>query len=364
MPIAPGALAARDRFAMIGDRVIAEFRKTPHNELYGLDDLWGRGLLRHHVPLASLISQGDGYAVAEHISELHRNSLGMGLKWPATWDELVTNAGMAPHLRHVMIDRIASLAEYLGLVPVYNPEGYPAPAGYGAEQIARLLGEIDNRLGYEIAAPPCYSLAFGVVRPSGATLDDRAINAVYTADRIVDLLKGMGVAAADAHILEIGGGIGNLANQCLKRGIGRYSMVDIPTVRAIQVYFALSTVPEADINFSAEGMRSAARLDVLRPPDLGAFADRSVHVVVNENSLPEIEREAAIAYLRQIARIARGCFLSINHESGDTIAGHQHGRVFELVGGANIDRFRRLQRSRHWLWPGYIEEIYASATAR
>jgi hypothetical protein len=173
---------------------------------------------------------------------------------------------------------------------------------------------------------------------------------------LFQLLRLRGIAPADAHILEIGGGVGNLARLSLQRGIGRYTIVDIPTVRAIQTYMAMYEFPDLEIGFDDAGHR----LNLLLPDRIGQIAPGSITIVVNEDSLPEMAESTATQYLAAIPRLARGGhFLSINHESGQVILGHRNNTIPHLA--AQVPQLSLLSRSRHWMRRGYVEEVYAVA---
>ncbi|MCH7799018.1 MAG: hypothetical protein IID28_11335, partial [Planctomycetes bacterium] len=98
-----------------------------------------------------------------------------------------------------------------------------------------------------------------------------------------------------------------------------------------------------------------APLALLAPDEIGAIADDSVELVINCDSLPEIGRETALHYLRQIRRISRR-FLSINQETRKTHNGIAQNWVSELVEQAG--GFQRVYRFRHWMEQGYVEELY------
>ena len=357
--VGPANLANSDRFESIGSIVAAEFLSATEGLVKKNSDLWGNLVMHHHQDLCELLRSRQHRAAAEYISDLHRNNLGEGMRWPCRWEVLLQDLGSAPLLKAALIDKAASLCESLGLIRVGNPEeiGFDLARDWNA---AELFARIDRHLGYEAHSPGCYSLAFGALRPSGKTIDDRALNAIYTAERILSALATLGIAPQEASVLEIGGGLGNLAYQMLKRGIGRYTIVDIPAVRAIQTYMALYEFPDLAINFRAIEARSAARLHLLTPDALPLIPDHSVQIVVNEDSLPEIEQKIAVGYMQQIGRIASGIFLSINHESTSVVAGHRHNPVADVAQEAT--GMRRAARSRHWLRPGYVEEIFVPGT--
>ena len=89
--------------------------------------------------------------------------------------------------------------------------------------------------------------------------------------------------------------------------------------------------------------------------------DRSVDFIVNTNSLPEMAAATARGYLDTMKRVLRGKFFSVNQEAGmeAPLTGRQHclAQLMEEAGG-----FHLLNRSRYWMWQGYLEEVYAQAS--
>jgi hypothetical protein len=353
----PGNPADSARFAEIGKVISDEFVKSTGGALRGFKDAWGH-LVAGHASLCERIEKADHFGVSELIADLHRNPLGTGMRWPVSWSDMMSGGEGADLYCTCLLDRTFSLCEALGRLEAYNPEDGVPPRDHAVEA---LYQKIDEHLGYEASSPGCYSLAYGALRPSGKTIDDRALQAIHTSERAFSLLAALGVAPQDAHVVEIGGGIGNLAYHMLKRGIGRYTLVDIPTVRAIQTYMALYEFPGMDVNFESAGVRNPHRLDLVTSDALKHLPDKSVQVVINEDSLTEIQADVAMEYLQEIARATSGYFLSINHESTRILYDHAQTPVAKLVEAA--PQLRRLGRWRHWMRPGYVEEIFMTKPA-
>jgi hypothetical protein len=73
--------------------------------------------------------------------------------------------------------------------------------------------------------------------------------------------------------------------------------------------------------------------------------------------MPEMGEATARAYVRDIRRIARRLFLSINQEAGVQYGdiGRQ-GWVREFV--ESEGGYRCLSRNRWWMRQGYVEEVF------
>lgn len=350
-----GELADPTRFTETGQIMSREFRASTWQREKA--DLWD-AMLHHAAPLISALAE-DGPAAAEVASDVVRNGVAFGMGWARDdWTKYVTDPHFREKTQFFLFDWALSLAEGLGEVPVEYPEAGQdgRNAGLNGDQ---LMARLDKIVGYEIKTPNCYGMNFGIRRPGGIC-DHRALTAAYTAHRIKTLLASRGISPAEASVVELGGGLGNLAYQCLKMGIGGYTLVDIPSTRALQTYMALYEFPEVEINFSSAHCNSSgARLHLLTPDAVPMLRDRSVDIVVNEDSLTEINGESAIQYLHEIARFGRHYFLSSNHEAQYTVAGHRHARVMDLA--RLVPGLRPISRSRGWVRPGYVEELYGIA---
>ena len=105
-------------------------------------------------------------------------------------------------------------------------------------------------------------------------------------------------------------------------------------------------------------------LNVLPYWEMSRLPGRSVDIVVNQESLPEIERANAEAYVADIERATRGLFLSINHESAARVGdqGFEHNLVSDLV--AKNGGFHRSYRFPTWIRRGHVEELYELDSVR
>ena len=167
------------------------------------------------------------------------------------------------------------------------------------------------------------------------TASYRAVQALYQAQRI----KHFGAAS----VVEIGGGLGRTAFYAWQSGVRDYTLVDLPLTGVAQAYFLGRTLgPENVCLFGEE--RPGIRV---LPPT--GFLEQSSHpdLVLNVNSLPELSRDAALAYVTEIRhRAAR--FLSVNHET-------EAFTVAELCAEVGMPA---AGRSPYWLRRGYVEELF------
>lgn len=337
------------RFRQIGTAIIESF---PPN--WKTDGLWKGYVDGVHRHIPQMVADANPIALCTFFAGLQKNNLGNGIGWSHKyWTAYNEDAEYRKLARAGLMDLLCSLAALVGVEDLENPEAGDTGTMAALDGDA-LIGRVDGHFGYELRSSSAFAQNIGIVRSNGAVCDNRTLLAAATSERLIWLLRQSGVAPADAHILEIGGGVGNLALHCLRRGVGRYTIVDLPTMRAIQTYVAMSEFPDMAIGFNAP----TERLNLLTPDGIEAVAPRTVHLVVNEDSLPEMTEETGRQYARQIARICTGRFLSLNHESRHRIGDHRHTRVGDLCRGVLTPEWRAL----HWMRRGYVEEVFRPPT--
>ena len=111
--------------------------------------------------------------------------------------------------------------------------------------------------------------------------------------------------------------------------------------------------PES-VRLHGEGAGGGVR--IVPPSLLREVAGTAFDLVVNQDSLPELGREVALAYVR-FARDHARRFLSINHEAETQISATSRHQVVARL-AAETAGMRRLYRSPYWLRTGYVEELY------
>jgi len=298
-------------------------------------------------PLQQSLEAGDLDSLAAQLDGLFQGSLvaGMGHPESAYFGDRVWRRDF-PELR--MTDLLLCLGEALGVLPLPNHAQMKLTEYVDfvhADQDA-LFRRIEEALDFSLAMPP-------VGHPPVFTLNGVATSAdmvrhAYLADRMRQL--GIG---ADEPVVEIGAGFGSLALLAHRAGFRDYTIVDLPTVNAVQTFFLGSALGADAVSGFGEPRRG---IRVLPPPAIKDIADGSVALVVNADSLPEIERGEALGYLREIRRISR-LFLSVNQEAQ---APHPRGAPQTLVPAlvAEVGGFERVYRFPYWMMEGYAEELY------
>jgi putative sugar O-methyltransferase len=171
----------------------------------------------------------------------------------------------------------------------------------------------------------------------------RVPQAIYQAHRIRQLTHGID----NPSVLEIGGGLGRTAFYARQLGITDYTIVDLPLSSLSQGNFLGRVLgPEQVAVLGEPEINEESRTKLVSP---AAFlgSQRRYDLVVNIDSMTEMSREVATAYIRHISANADR-FLSINHESNPFT-------VRELLLEQKLAR--PVPRTPYPMRDGYVEEI-------
>ena len=105
-----------------------------------------------------------------------------------------------------------------------------------------------------------------------------------------------------------------------------------------------------------------AKFRLLPPPCLSEIPDKSVGIVVNVDSFPEIERAVALDYLQEIKRVGH-VLLSINQEARapNRVFNASQTIVHELI--HEVGGFERVYRFPYWMMPRKSGDSSSALTA-
>ena len=208
--------------------------------------------------------------------------------------------GLEPHSVWAYQD-LLFLAEATGVKRRWNPE---AAASYSLPSVDTLLTLIDQGVGQRVEFPNPFPGEIGLASSRGI-ISFRAIQAIYQAWRVYNLVKGN----RDARIVEVGAGLGRTAFYAAKFGLHNYTIVDLPLTSVAHGYFLGRTLGPDAISLFKEERSGIAIL----PPPAFLNSDDRYDVVLNADSLTELDPETASAYCEAFRNRAN-IFLSINHE--------------------------------------------------
>lgn len=237
--------------------------------------------------------------------------------------------------------RLIELLEAMGSLRLYNPEGSP-PYRKIPENIDDILTLLDKKFGKPISFPNPFSGEYGLFTSRGI-VTPRDPQAIYQAWRIKQLVKNID----NPRVLEIGAGLGRTAYYARQLGIIDYTIVDIPFTSLSSGHFLIQTLgPENVFLFGEEALDINQRVKVM-PPSYFLEGNHSFDLVLNADSLTEMDLEEARSYLNKINSSTK-LFLSINHElNGFTIQ--------DLI--EKDKHVYSLDRRPYWMRAGYVEEL-------
>ncbi|MBU3076982.1 methyltransferase domain-containing protein [Sphingomonas quercus] len=263
----------------------------------------------HEAALAEALDRGDAEAVAAMLAGLGRDAAGQGLLGGAQQHGRARDPVFAYRLALIAQDRMVSLAEAVGALPLEDPEDGPWGVNAALAPPA-LWAMIAGAIGADITPPDQIGGHLGLAT-GGAIVHLRMIEGLHAAWRLRQL--------GSSRVIEIGGAAGLAAAYAARLGLGHVT-VDGPLRRAIQAYVA--------------GGRTAGTLTEAGPADT---------LLVNEAT--GALTQALLADARE-AGIVRA--LIIDGDAG--LAG--------IAGRMTDAGWRLISRNRHWLRPGAIESVW------
>jgi hypothetical protein len=307
--------------------------------------LWHR-LTRERQPFVSALEAGHVEEVASRLGRLFASDLIWGLGSFDQGHPALLASGTATHLHVVFADALVSLAEAVGAGRVTNLHQDPVAhlEALAAEPEA-VYAETRRRLAFDPAFP-CVGGAYGFKLGTDLVTIDSLVHA-YTVHRLRQL------GAAGSPIFEIGGGYGALALLADRAFAGEYAIFDLPWVNAIQGFFLIRALPSGAVCLFGE---PTGRIRVLPYWCLMAERDGSCGTFVNTDSLAEIGEATVRAYLREIARVTRGSFLSINQEAMAPAADGERQNCVRAL--AEASGLVAVSRHRAWMRHGYVEDVF------
>jgi hypothetical protein len=292
----------------------------------------------------------DERGVAGWLTRLFRTDLvwGLGKVHESAPEKIATERGQS-HFVARCTDALLSLAQACGARPVVSiqHQGFDAYQGQTNVDLDELLDDVERETGLDLSFP-LVGAGYGCrIRAKLISIDSLLHS--YTVHRLRQLGAG-----PPSQVVEIGGGYGCLAYLLHRAGLRNYEVFDLPWVNVLQGYFLIQSLPPGSVRLYGEGhgeVRVTPYWQFARRPD------RSVDYGVNSDSLPEMALEDRHAHLANVRRTLRGCFLSINQESGVQLKSYDPqtgvGRLVEQTGG-----LRLLSRSLWWMCQGYVEEVF------
>jgi len=248
---------------------------------------------------------------------------------------------------HQVFEGFVRLAQATGTTRLWNPERtLPEPDGEVSitpASLENLLAKLDGEIGVRIDFPNPIQREFGLPTTRGIA-SYRAPHAIYQAWRIRELLR----ETSAARVLEIGAGMGRTAYYARRIGITDFTIVDLPLANVAQANFLGRVLGPEAIWVPGDPVSEQAGRIRICPPAWLANTDKEFDVVLNVDSITEMDAQHASNYVHEISRRA-AIFLSINHEANSFT-------VRDLLAERRIKT--RTLRYTYWLRKGYVEERF------
>lgn len=341
--------AVDDRSRAAVRRVIDAYRNATARAQRVAPSMWA-GIEQQVSDFLAAARAGDESAVLDSLRRMFHLQLvwGLGRVHPLT--PVHIRSGQADGMQIQVTDALVSLAEATGAARVtcIEQQGVDAHLAALSVDLDALLTSVIKRTGVDVEMPAAGG-NYGCLVAGRRVSIDSLVHA-YTPYR----LRQLG-AKPGGRVVEIGGGYGCLAHTCRRNGFSDYTIVDLPWVNILQGYLLIMTLGPDEVSLFGEPDRPVK----VRPFwEFPALPDRSVDVVINTDSMPEMGEKTAVGYVADIARVTRTWFLSINQEA--MVHYPKVGRQLHVNALASSQRgLRLLHRHRYWMRQGYVEELFA-----
>lgn len=280
-------------------------------------------------------------------SNLHSSTLCEGMQQGYQAEFWLRNfRSMMPKFVKLIQDRIISLAEYVGAVSVQCPEQGGQPFYIDLDEIMEATGKkIKDRVG--AVGFPIYQGGLIGIKTRAGIIDERQISSLYLALKIHEKFQHNKMA----KICDLGAGNGLILFWLYQMGYRNLYAVDLPHVSLMQAWNLAIHFGNTQVRF---GHEETGPINIL---SMDQFLEHDFDLVVNSDSLPEIDHEWAAKYLEHMNRKVKN-FYSINQETM-----HKEQININLTIERNYHNLQSVSRHRFFMRPGYIEEWYESKIA-
>lgn len=311
------------------------------NEMHRGQSMWQHIFNQNHQHLHEIIKKGAFDAAAAILRHPCDSDLFYGIdNLCHSFQNLFQNPQSAKNYADVCLDGMVRFGEAIGAFPLDNPESYYAsPIIY---QINTVISHLEQFLNLSLVFPNPYKNEYGVQSTKGI-ISARVPQALYQAWKIKQLVKDI----KNPRVLEIGAGVGRTAYYAHLMGIKDYTIIDLPFTALCSGYFLGRTLGENQVIFHGENRNETENLIKVLTPDDFINDDIKYDLIINVDSMTEMDPAMARAYLKKIAS-STNMFLSINHEFNPIT-------VLNLV--KEIIPSTLIFRHPYWLRQGYVEEL-------
>lgn len=326
----------------IVERLLKAYQRSSPGQ-YGSDSVWRTFFETYHKGPHEVFMRGDVEQARVILANPGTNDMFYG------FDELCSTF-LPMHIRtpHILSnlcqDNLIRLSEALGVFRLDNAETeqWLTNAATPTDEVIR---GIEAALGREIYFPNIYYGTVGA-RSYRGIVTYRAVQALYVAFRVAQIIQDSLHNNAQRCVCEIGAGLGRSAFYANLLGLKDYTLVDVPMTTISQGYYLMRCLGEDAVALPGEARHSREQIRLMHSEDFFVSEER-FDLIANVDSLTELGHDLAVRYLRKISAITP-TFLSINHEVNPI-------RVVDLL--KELETPHRLSRHPYWMRQGYTEEL-------
>jgi hypothetical protein len=288
--------------------------------------------------LASILGAGNLDAVGKILRNPGTNKLYAG--FDNSYAAVLEYESLTHYYPSSAMDGLVRFAEYLTALPLDNPEAYPF-RDLVVLQPEEVIENIYKKTKWKFTVPNPIPHEHGL-KTSRGVLSQRVPHALYQAWRIKQLTAGID----NPRVMEIGAGLGRTAYYGHELGIKDYTIIDLPLTSVSQGYFLSRCLGADALLLSGEEFSDADKRIKILPPEALLDGNREYDLIVNFDSMTEMDKSVAMAYWKKITDCSAQ-FLSMNHEANDF-------RVCDLFN--EHPRFKSSTRNLCFMRRGYVEE--------
>jgi hypothetical protein len=321
-------------------RICISFQKN--NTKVEKKDSW-TDIIERHTDLIDLLISNNYLEVHNYLRHMFEMPIAHGINQGDMYRTLRDDTYARQATLHYWFNILLRLAEYVGVVPVYNPEQGNFET-YINMKPNELINLVISRLD-KFVLPRWQGGAF-LLHTDIGSFEYHDILGLYLADKISKMYPERNIS-----ICEIGAGAGHLVYYLYQFGFRNITIIDLPTIEVGQAFFLVQNISKEKISLLGEEDNEIN----LRDPS--CFENRTFDLVINSDSFPEIDNETVTNYINKIGDSSK-IFYSINQEARAPRGALPENQTPVHEYTSKNKKFKCISRNKFWLREGYVEEIY------
>lgn len=318
-------------------RLVKYYNACKSGEQDNVTVIWGTILEQHHRQLQIMLETNDETSFVSYMNSVDSSGATHGMETPLTIKTDGDDYNML----------LSKLARKVGSLCFFNPEQPSNTDNFNAKDFQLLKSQVEDRLGFKLEPPACKTYVDGI-----------PLRTFFYAAAAFDI-RLMCDGQFPKHILEIGPGLGHMANIAKQLGTKTYSVIDLPTSSILFSWFMSEVFGPNNIWLFGEDQPKDQFIMVypstkIAGPEIVSNFYTPCELVFNSDGLPEMPECFQNDYISLIANclLPSGIFFSINHES-DNLG---QSRVYDVV--SRTHKLKLVSRHPFMMRDGYVQEVY------